>query len=230
MLELQPGTNQLVLKVCGDDAAPVVSLRLGDAAGGPNAEVDVTNDVTLSAEASALVQKLKDKKPSKLPTLEGPAQAFERLTAKKDVKPAELEAHARYLAETDGDDPAVHLARDLAQRAAETEPTIDRYLLVARLAEDQNRRNDWLSKAEALAEKRKETDEDLAPRARLQRRVGPNWREASPYFDRVIAMDPDNLLAVQGRVEVYHMAGPAARPRSPRSSARSIATRTRSPC
>ncbi len=207
LLELQPGINQLVVKVCGDDAAPVLSLRLGDAKGGPDAGVEVSNDVTLSAEASALVQKLKDKPQAKLPALEGPAQAFDRITAKKDVKPSELEAYARYLAETDGDDPAVHLARDLAQRAAETEPSIARYLLVARLSEDQNRRNEWLTKAEALAEKRKETDRDLLLARALQRRVGPNWREASPYFDRVLAIDPDNLLAVQGRVEVYHMAG-----------------------
>jgi tetratricopeptide (TPR) repeat protein/transglutaminase-like putative cysteine protease len=207
LLELQPGTNQLVVKVCGDDTAPILSLRLGDATGGPDAGVEFSNDVTLSEEASALVQKLKDKPAPRLPVLEGPVQAFERITGKKDVKPSELEAYARYLAETDGDDPAVHLARDLAQRAAESEASIERYLLVTRLSEDQNRRNEWLTKAEALAEKRQVTDKNLLLARALQRRVGPNWREASPYFDRVLAIDPDNVLAMQGRVELYHMAG-----------------------
>lgn len=207
LVELEPGINQLVVKICGDDAAPILSVRLGDANGGPNADVEISNDVTLSEEASALVQRLKDKKPAKLPLLEGPAQAFERLTANKDAKPAVLEAHARYLAETDGDDPTLHLARDLAQLAAEREPTIARYLLVARLAEDQNRRHEWLTKAEELAEKRGVVEKDLLLTRALHRRLSPNWREASRYFDRVLELDPDNLVAVQGRVELYHLAG-----------------------
>ncbi|HEX6764659.1 MAG TPA: DUF3857 domain-containing protein, partial [Polyangiaceae bacterium] len=137
--------------------------------------------------------------------VEGPAQIFDRLTSKKDASAADLEAHAAYLYETDGDDPAEHLARDLAHRAAEKQPTVRRYLLASALAEDNNQRGDWIQKAEAL-EKGSPSREVMLARA-LQRRASPGFQEAFPLFDRVLARYPDDVTALQGRVELYNMAG-----------------------
>ena len=205
-LELEPGVNALTIKVCGEESAPVLSVRFADAQGGPNAGVQFSNELALSTEAAATATRLKDRKPKALPKLEGAVQAFERLTAGGKARPADLEAYARYLYETDGDDPAVHRARDFATKAAEQEPTVRRLLLAAALAEDHNQRGDWITKAEALVKKGPPSRDVLLARA-LQRRASPSYEEAFPYFDRLLARDPDDLAAIQGRVELYGMAG-----------------------
>jgi transglutaminase-like putative cysteine protease/tetratricopeptide (TPR) repeat protein len=208
-LRLDPGTNAFTLKLCGEDAPPVFSVRFGDERGAPAAELELSNDPAVSVAATELVERLKKEqaspKPVK-PSVEGPAQAFERLTAGKNASARELEAHARYLYETDGDDPALHLARDLAVRAAEKEPTVRRRLLAAALAEDHNQRRDWITRAETLVPRGKYDKDVLLARA-LERRESPSFQEAFPYFDRLLAIDPDNVLALQGRVELYNMAG-----------------------
>lgn len=208
-LKLHPGTNSLTLKVCGDDAPPVLSVRFGDDKGAPATGLELSNDPAASAEAAELAARVKKepkpKKPAK-PAVEGPAQAFERLTSSKNPSARDLEAHARYLYETDGDDPAVHLARDLAVRAAEKEPTVRRRLLAASLAEDHNQRRDWITRAEELVPRGKPDREVLLARA-LERRESPSFQEAFPYFDRLLAIDPDDVIALQGRVELYNMAG-----------------------
>ncbi|HVJ14110.1 MAG TPA: DUF3857 domain-containing protein [Polyangiaceae bacterium] len=207
MLNLEPGINQLVVKVCGEDTAPILSLRLGNEQGAPDPNLEISNDVTLSGDAAAVVQKAAKEKPAKLPAIEGPVQSFERMVKDEKVSAAVRESYARYLAETDGDDPAVHQAIDLAQKAADQEPTVERMLLVARLADDHNRRGEWLTKAAQLASKNGVVSRDLLLAQALHRRASPNWRDSFGYFDQVLAMDPDNILAVTGRVELYHLAG-----------------------
>jgi cellulose synthase operon protein C len=245
VVKLEAGTNALTVKVCGDESAPILSVRLADERGEPETGFDVTNDFAASAPASELAQRLSKQAPTEKPTaksptkptakptqkptakpdakepakkpvakrppppkpagIEGPAQTFERLTSREDASAANLEAHAAYLYETDGDDPAVHLARDLAHRAAEKQPTVRRLLLAASLAEDNNQRGEWIKKAEAL-EKGSPSREVLLARA-LQRRTSPGFYEAFPLFDRVLARYPDDMTALQGRVELYNMAG-----------------------
>lgn len=208
-LRLDPGTNAFTLKVCGEEAPPVFSVRFGDEKGAPAANLELSNDPaasTAAAENAARVKAEKTPKAVAKPGVEGPAQSLERLTSKKAATAREIEAHSRYLYETDGDDPAVHLARDLAVRAAEKEPTIRRLLLAAALAEDHNQRKDWITKAEALVPRGKPDRDVLLARA-LERRESPSFQEAFPYFDRLLAIDPDNVLALQGRVELFNMAG-----------------------
>jgi transglutaminase-like putative cysteine protease/Flp pilus assembly protein TadD len=137
--------------------------------------------------------------------VQGPVQAFAALT-KGNASAANLEAYARYLYETDGDDPAVHLARDLSGRACDKEPTVKRLLLAAALAEDNNQRGDWISKAEALEGKAEPSRDVLLARA-IQRRASPSFDEAFPIFDRLVERDPDDVSAIQGRVELYALAG-----------------------
>ncbi len=224
-LTLEPGPNPIMLKVCGEDNAPELSLRLSDDKGAPDARLATSVDIADSQKASerllarAKPAKGKDapvkagEKPAKPPALAkprlalGPVPLFEKLTAGAKPRARDLEGYARYLAETNGDDPALHLARDLSQRAADAEPTIERYLLASRLAEDRNQQNEWLLKAEALAQKQGKTPKELLNARAVHRRNSPNWRDASPIFDRVLAQDPDDLLALAGRVELYNMAG-----------------------
>jgi tetratricopeptide (TPR) repeat protein len=269
-ITLESGTNALTVKICGEDNAPILSVRFADERGEPDRGLEVTNDIAASAPAAELARLLASKKdaalktapkpepkktepkpepkktepkpqakkdakpekkdakkadqkpgatvkaepkkperkpppPAKPGAVEGPAQIFERLTSRKEASAADLEAHAAYLLETDGDDPAEHLARDLAHRAAEKQPTVRRLLLAAALAEDNNQRGDWIKKAEAL-EKGKPSREVLLARA-LHRRASPGFQEAFPLFDRVLALYPDDTTALQGRVELYNMAG-----------------------
>jgi cellulose synthase operon protein C len=204
-LELEQGMNTLTVKVCGEESAPVLSVRFGDERGGALA-LEFTNELSASAAAAETVTRAKGKKARALPKLEGAVQAFDRLTAGARPRAADLESYARYLFESDGDDPAVHRARDLATKAAEQEPTVRRLLLAAALAEDHNQRGDWITKAEALVAKRTAPREVLLARA-LHRRASPAYEEAFPYFDRLLARDPDDLAAIQGRVELYSMAG-----------------------
>jgi tetratricopeptide (TPR) repeat protein/transglutaminase-like putative cysteine protease len=234
-LVLQPGPNPLVLKVCGEDNAPEVSLRLADETGAPDPRLTASIDIADSQKAAdrfaANAKKTTSKAPkadaktskgdaksaatkdAKAPAAKktgpalGPVPLFERLVSVKKPRARDLESYARYLADTNGDDPALHLARDLSQRAADAEPTVERYLLASRLAEDRNQQNEWLNKAEALVKKTGKPSKDLLNARAVHRRNSPNWRDASPIFDRVLAEDPDDVLALAGRVELYNMAG-----------------------
>ncbi|HWP09877.1 MAG TPA: DUF3857 domain-containing protein [Polyangiaceae bacterium] len=255
-LTLEPGKNGLTVKICGEESAPVLSVRLADEKGAPDPDLVATNDVAASAPAAETaarlakakkqhtpkakpasakadkpkLEKLKLDKPigdttpadkdapataarppakpavlAKPGSVEGPVQTFERLTA-RDPSAANLEQYARYLYETDGDDPAVHRARDLAVKASDKAPTVRRLLLAAALAEDHNQRGDWITKAEALDSRTNPSREVLLARA-LHRRESPSYEEAFPIFERLIKRDPDDVVAVQGRVELYAMAG-----------------------
>jgi transglutaminase-like putative cysteine protease/Tfp pilus assembly protein PilF len=223
---LEPGTNELTVKICGDESPPVLSVRLADAKGAPDTGITFTNDVAASAQAAELVTKLTKSDKAKAKStraadvedehpkgasasakggVQGPVQAFAALT-KGNASAANLEAYARYLYETDGDDPAVHLARDLSVRACDKEPTVKRLLLAAALAEDNNQRGDWITKAEALEGKAEPSRDVLLARA-IQRRASPSFDEAFPIFDRLVERDPDDVSAIQGRVELYALAG-----------------------
>jgi cellulose synthase operon protein C len=229
-LMLEPGPNSLVVKVCGEDNAPELSVRLADEQGAPDSRLTTSIDIADSQKIAERLQASAKKTAGKSTTAPaasakpdkpagagkpetkrgpalGPVPLFERLVAGKKPRARDLESYARYLADTNGDDPALHLARDLSQRAADSEPTIERILLASRLAEDRNQQNEWLNKAEALAKKSGKTPKELLTARAVHRRNSPNWRDASPIFDRVLAQDPDDVLALAGRVELYNMAG-----------------------
>ncbi|HND56589.1 MAG TPA: hypothetical protein PLV92_29425 [Pirellulaceae bacterium] len=136
----------------------------------------------------------------------GPIQAFEQATSAKNVKPETLEQYARYLATTGGDPKAEHKARDLASRAADAEPTVPRLLLAGELAEDRNQRRGWVERASAIAKTNKEKRDVLLAEAHLAR-SGTNWRDAVPLYERILTLDPDNLGATLGLVELHMEAG-----------------------
>src|SRR5205823_11419580 len=110
----------------------------------------------------------------------GAIQAFERLV-KGAARADALESYARYLAVTGGDAEDAHQARDLAERAAEAEPSAPRLLLAAELAEDRNGRRVLLDRAEPLATTPADRVAFLLAKAQLVR-SGPNWRDAVPIY------------------------------------------------
>ncbi|HET9953092.1 MAG TPA: tetratricopeptide repeat protein, partial [Polyangiaceae bacterium] len=217
-LTLESGPNLLVVKVCGDEQAPTFSLRLAEPDGSPAQGLSNSNDLALAEAAAELAKQAlaahdKTEKSGKkaavkpAPRAQGPLPAFERLTDRANASAADLEAHARYLVATDGDDPSQHLARDLSRRAADKEPTIRRLLLASRLAEDRNQASEWLEKAEKLAAASGKPDLDLLLARAWHRRHGPNFREALPLFQKALAIDPTNVEALRGTLELYNLAG-----------------------
>ncbi len=228
---LKDGWNRLMVKVCGDDTAPMVSLRLAGPDGAPDERIEVDADPAHGADlispkmgpgtprtralsgtatgGKALpAPKADPYAPPKAGRVEGPLQAFERLARGDD--PAMLEAYARYLVITQSDDDAEHHARELARKAAELSPTIPRLLLAGELAEDRNQRASWIERAEVRA-KDKATSADDQMAVILARaahaRSGSNWRDAVPFYDKALALDPDNTVALLARVELYAEAG-----------------------
>ena len=207
---LRPGWNRLLVKMCGDNDTPMVSLRLADENGAPDAHLEVDADAAHSTKSGGAVEQLgkgvaagpKDQR------LEGALQAFERLVKGDD--PATLEAFARYLVLTQSDDPAEHRARELARKAADKAPTIQRLLLAGDVAENRNQRAIWIERAEELARTTKPNEEDriavLLARA-AHARGGVNWRDAVPFYERVLQVDEDNVTATLARVELYEEAG-----------------------
>ena len=204
---LHSGWNRLIAKVCGDERPPMISVRIGAPDGGSDDRVVADPDFVHSKDAPKGSSRA-IAPPAGGHRLEGPAQAFERLSASNH--PSTLEAFARYLETTGADDPTENRAREVARRAAEAEPTIGRLLLAGDLAESRNQKASWIDKADALAAKRKLLDSErielwLAHGAYA--RTGVNWREALPYYERVLALDPDNVTAIVSKVDLYEEVG-----------------------
>ena len=216
MVTLGPGANRVTMKVCGDEDAPKFALRLGDEKGAPDLGVDVVADPASSTAASIEAKGKPDAKgkpaakaavaPAKRAEIEGPMQELTRRTSDSKASPAELEAFARYLSSTGGDSKPEHKARDLARRAAEAEPTVKRLLLTGQLAEDRNQQRVWVEKAAALAGPGHRDLDVLLAEAQLARE-GTNWRDAVPIFEKMRAIDPDDVSATLGLIELYIEAG-----------------------
>ena len=206
------GWNRMLVKVCADDGSPMLSLRLAGPDGAPDANIETDDDPMRSLDPAFRAAAAAKKPPVKVSPpgaghVEGPLQAFERASKSGDA--ATLEAYARYLLFTQGDDPSEHIARQLATKAAEKAPTVERLLLVGELAEGRNQRASWIDKAEARVNAQTPAGERIdALLARADHaRGGANWRDAIPFYDRVLAIDPDNVAATLARHDLYSEAG-----------------------
>lgn len=226
-VDVKPGWNRLVVKVCGDAIAPMLTLRVADRQGKPDRSLEVSSDpvhadaasrnsVRPKSEGRVVVRvqgtqgsirgadapPLRRRDPGRI---RGSIDQFEALVRGPGAKAPLLQAYAEYLLRTGGDDPVKHIARDFATRAADQAPTVDRILLASALAEDRNQQRTWIEKAVKLAGKTPPVDLLLA-QAQLSR-SGPNWREAIPFYDQALAVDPNNVEALLGRVDLYNEAG-----------------------
>jgi transglutaminase-like putative cysteine protease len=204
---MRAGWNRLTAKVCGDDRGSMLSMRVADARGAPDAAIEVDADPRHSTKQGGAVAALGKGRTERPASVTGPQQAFENLA--KGGDPASLEAFARYLQATGADDPTEHRARDLAHTAADKAPTVARLLLAGELAENRNQRAGWIEKAEALVARGATTDEriDVLLARAAYARGGVNWRDAVPYYEKVLAIDPDNVTANLAKVELYEEAG-----------------------
>ncbi|AKT43384.1 DUF3857 domain-containing protein [Chondromyces crocatus] len=199
---LGSGYGRLTIKVCGSASAPKFALRVADDKGAPDPNVEVSAELeTQPATAPQAPAPRAAQKPRS--SLLGAQQAFESASEGRP-SPRITEAFARYLMLTGGDAEGTHQARDLARRAAEAEPTVRRYLLAGQLAEDRNQQSMWVQRAAALTT----TDdiEILLAEARLAQ-TGPNWRDAVPIYERILALQPDHAIGLLGFADLYTQAG-----------------------
>lgn len=207
-LTMRDGWHRLTVKVCGDEDPPMFALRLADPSGAPDRNLESDPDPAHAKEAAAIRFRKGDRPPP--PALTGPVPTFEKLV--KGDAPASLEAYARWLVLTSSDDPTENRARDLARRAAEKSPTAPRCLLAGELAENRNQRAIWIDKAEEIVRRAgaavplDDRINTLLARA-AHARGGANWRDAVPYYEKVLALDPDNVPANLAHVELFSEAG-----------------------
>lgn len=235
-VSVKPGWNRLMVKVCGDDAPPMVQVRIADASGAPSPLLTWSSSIEHANEAATLATKpaavatggpgikvvaptkgdpyahgAVDAKagPSRVPAaFAGALVGLDAIVANTKAPADQTEAFARYLATTGGDDRAKHTSRDLAARVSEQAPTLPRLLLAAELAEDRNARAVWLEKARDLLDSNRAGDEiELLIAEALHVRTGLNPRASVPLLDRVLMLDPDRILAVLGRADLYNDAG-----------------------
>lgn len=204
------GMNRITVKVCGDESPPALALRIGAADGGVPAGLKVSADEAASRAYATRIKAAGEAtaKPRRAKSVLGPLDAFEAQVGTGNDKgsPSQLEAYASYLSITGGEADASHAARDLSRRAAEAGPTVQRLLLAASLAEDRNGARRFLEQADALAKTPQDRVAWLLARARWLR-AGPNPREAFSLYGDVLAIDPTDVEARLGQVDLYVEAG-----------------------
>jgi len=212
-VRLHQGFNRITVKLCGDESPPALALRLAERDG------SVARDLTVSASeaaGTAAAARMRARQgaarrpatagPRARPSVAGPLDTFERALESRPTDSQLLESFARYLTVTGGDAEASHQARDLARRAAEAAPTVERLLLAAKLAEDRNGQRVWIHQAAQLASSREQRAATLLAQARLAR-SGPNWREAFPLYGELLRHEPHSVPGVLGEVDLYIEAG-----------------------
>lgn len=203
VVSLAQGAHNVTVKVCGQEDAPVVALRVARADGAWPAPADVKASADF-AESPAAVNNLRGAHVQKSGL--GPLTRLQSKLSARKPSVRSLDALAKYLVYTVSDDPAVHQARDLAKQAAETEPSVERLLFAGELAEDYNQERAWLSRAERQHGDKPPTVDLLLARARVER-SGLNWRDAFPYYRDALALDVRSYPALRGLVELYNEAG-----------------------
>ena len=182
---LRAGWNRVTAKVCGDERAPMVSLRVAAADGAPDADIEVERG---PAALDAGGRRGGGRSARVSSSARAASRGRRRPSSgwRKSEDPATLEAFARYLGATGSDDPTEHRARELARKAADKAPTVERLLLAGELAESRNQRADWIAKAEAIVARggrdpgARRIDVLLARAAYA--RSGVNWRDAVPVL------------------------------------------------
>lgn len=205
LVALQPGLNRLTVEVCTEQAAPMLSIRIADPEGKPDARLQ------WQVEGSVLPVTNQGGVPAaKLP--QGPLDAFEAQLRAGSTDAGLLEDYARYLTVTGGDNAAQHEARNASLSAAQSQPTAERWLLAARLTEDRNQRQRWLGQAELSLNqvpKTKRQRSTVAVKLARARFVegGLSPQQALPLYQQLLAVDPDHLEALSGAVRLYEAVG-----------------------
>ncbi len=198
LVAAQKGNNRLLIKSCVQAGAWGFYLRVGDARGEPllvKADPSVL-DALPDAPATA----------AKRATFKAPASMLSLLEekAKSDqAKAADIENLARFLWYTGSDDPAEKRARQLALRAAEREPTAERYLLASNLANERYEKLRYISQAEARGAREPSV---ILARAAITS-GGPDAERALQMLDAVPDRGVDGLDAADLRIAILRQLG-----------------------
>lgn len=200
-VHLHRGPNRVLLKVCTDDHPLGFYARFTRLDG-----VAITDLSSDSDPASAPEQAIPSEAGNPPPALPAPMGVLAELRARAEEPRASaqaLEDYARYLALTRSDNTFAPVAADLAERAATLEPTAARWLLVAELSTDRNRRLHALQRAEAL----QSNDAHVLAALGHERRLGARPEDALPLLDRAVALDDGYVPARVERALVYDVIG-----------------------
>ena len=88
LVDLEAGPNELTIKLCGDDASPVGSVRVAAPDGAPDPSLIFSNDLVQSqAFAKAFAKKKPSDKLRAHAGPEGPIQLFQKLTRRQKSRP-----------------------------------------------------------------------------------------------------------------------------------------------
>lgn len=140
LVAARAGANRLLVKVCNGEGGLGFFLRIASERG--SAATGVTVDAsTMPAHATA----------RSVGTRTAPRTAFEELriaAERDDASAGALESYARFLVLSGADDRDERPARQLAARAADLEPTLDRLELAHQLAEERGERMRFVTTAE----------------------------------------------------------------------------------
>ncbi|HEY2734083.1 MAG TPA: hypothetical protein VGI70_08860, partial [Polyangiales bacterium] len=186
------GWNRVLVKACTTNTAWGFQLRIADAQGAPTDGLSYA----INTPAALDIQPVSD---PKLPAAPVTALSFFEERTKPEKVPADLLADAaRYLDLTSGDDPAERRAKQLAERAADQEPTIEHLRLAAKLAEERAEVMRFIDRAAALKPKDPGV---LLMRAELVA-SGPSPEQALPLLDQIPAGGADAVTATLLRARI----------------------------
>lgn len=200
MVGAHRGLNRVLVKACATDRTWGFYLRVGDAQGG--APSGVTVRATPDPEAVASIQA--GHGVSRLPR--APVAPFAALTEAADGEDASaqaLEDLARFLVRTRSDDPAEERARQLAARAADREPTLERLALAAALA---NQRGESMR----FAARARELSADHPDAILLEARMaagGPSPEAALPILERLPRGTTQHMQGTVLAADILRMLG-----------------------
>ena len=208
-VSLHSGYNNLTLKICVANKKPQISVRIGSRNGAVLGDLKFSTELPASVESGKLVSAISSRATTRRPSSAArgaPLDEFERRVQRKKPRAADLEAFSRYLTLTRGDDETTHLARNLAQRAVALEETGPRLLLAAKHSEDRNVASVWLSRAEPKLQGRRERVEWLLAQAAWHA-SGLSPDSAFGLYQQVLAIDPENIVAIAQRSKMLKQAG-----------------------
>ena len=164
----QQGYNRLLVKLCVAETTWGFFLRVADPQGAPVSGVTADGTAAREVGAPAANVRLPRAPVTDLAALERAAEG-ERASAQA------LEDLARFLAYTGADDPDERRAKQIAARAAERQPTVERLVLASTLADERG---------------------EVQRFARRAIEVAPNDPEALYLHARVLATGPDPIEAL----------------------------------
>ena len=124
------GWNRVLVEACVTDTLWGFYLRLAEPDGSPARDLQVDPDGAATASAPPA-------SPPRIPPApESTFEALSRQASERPDDPAALYDFARFLTYSDADNPAQRRALELAGRSCELEPSVDRCLFAASLAEE----------------------------------------------------------------------------------------------